>query len=403
MRFLLQFCATWGYKLVFKPLMFNFSTPDGAHSKMISVSQWASGNRLVRWFIKYSMHYENPMLKQKIARFKETEFINPIGLGAGFDKNAVTATVMEGLGFGYAAFGSTTARYCPGNPKPWFRRLPKAKSMMVYVGLANEGVDEVQKIVSKAHSSSKTLRVGQSFARTNDAFAADDAEGIKDYAYSLAALADKTAYLEANISCPNTFKGEPFNDPERLDALLTELDKIERSQPLTLKMPSDKSWDEFKKLLDVVVKHDVQGVTVSNLRKDRAFKNVDGSDAYIPSDWNGNMSGKPTWALSNDLIARTYLEYGDKLCIIGLGGVFTAEDAYTKIRLGADLVSLVSSLMYEGPAVLPNIKRGLVKLLKRDGFGNISQARGVDAKKYVHGPSAAWHKAKGDSRHKAKG
>jgi dihydroorotate dehydrogenase (fumarate) len=220
------------------------------------------------------------------------------------------------------------------------------------------------------------LRVGQSIARTNDALAADDAEGIQDYAVSLAKLAGKTAFIEVNISCPNTFKGEPFTDPERLDNLLTELDKVAHPQPITLKMPSDKTWEEFKALLDVAVQHNVQGVTIANLRKDRAGLN-------IPEDWKGNLSGKPTTDKSNHLIAHTYLEYGDKLTIFGLGGVFTAEDAYQKIRLGANLVSLVTALMFNGPAVVPRIKRGLVKLLKADGFDNITQAVGVDAQKYL--------------------
>jgi dihydroorotate dehydrogenase (fumarate) len=364
--------------------MFRFSTADGAHTNMVRFSEWAGKNPAFRWFIKYSMKYNNPILEQKIDRFKGMEFTSPIGLGAGFDKNAQTAIPIEGIGFGYAAFGSTTARYCPGNPRPWFHRLPDAKSMMVYVGLANEGVDVVEKTVSKVHENSKTLRVGMSIARTNDEFAADDVEGIQDYVTSMTKLANKTAFIEVNISCPNTFKGEPFNDPERLDQLLTELDKVEHSQPITLKMPSDKSWDTFKQLLEVIVKHDVQGVTVTNLRKDRNnIKNVDGSETQIPAEWKGNLSGGPTNAKSNELIARTYLEYGDRLTIFGLGGVFNADLAYEKVRLGADLVSLVSGLMYEGPQIVPVIKRGLAKRLKADGFKNISEARGVDAQKYL--------------------
>lgn len=384
MRYILQTLAGFFYKHAFKHVMFKFSTPDGAHSKMIQASKIVGKSRLMRWFVRWSMHYNNPGLHLKVDRFGGMKFDNPIGLGAGFDKNADTATVMEGLGFGLATFGSTTARYCPGNPRPWFYRLPKAKSMMVYVGLANEGVEVVEKTVSKAHNNSKTLRVGQSIARTNDSLAADDKEGIEDYAISLERLAGKTAFIEVNISCPNTFKGEPFNDPERLDQLLTRLDQVQRTQPITLKMPSDKSWEVFKQLLDVILKHNVQGVTVTNLRKDReTVLNADGSPANIPDEWKGNLSGLPTRAKSDELVARTFLEYGDKLTIIGLGGVFSAKDAYRKIRLGADLVEIVSALMYEGPQVVAQIKRGLVKLLKADGFKHISEARGVDAESYL--------------------
>jgi dihydroorotate dehydrogenase (fumarate) len=248
--------------------------------------------------------------------------------------------------------------------------------LLVKVGLENDGVDVVEKTVYEAFQNSLTLRVGQSIARTNDSLAADDSEGINDYVTSLSALNGKTHFIEVNISCPNTFKGEPFTDSKRLDQLLTALDKVAPVQPITLKMPSDKTWDEFKSLLDVAKKHNVQGVTVTNLRKDREGLNV-------PKEWKGNLSGKPTQQKSDLLVAKTFLEYGDRFTIFGLGGVFTAEDAYKKIRSGASLVSVVSALMFEGPAVVPKIKRGLVKLLKRDGFSNISEAIGVDAQKII--------------------
>jgi dihydroorotate dehydrogenase (fumarate) len=351
---------------------------------MIKFAEKSGKIKLFRWFIRYSMKFESEMLAITLDKFNGMRLTNPLGLGAGFDKNAVTAVPIEAIGFGYATFGSTTGRMCPGNPRPWFHRLADAKSLMINVGLANEGVDSVKQSVANATSNAVTLRVGQSIARTNDAIAADDTEGIQDYVKSLTELANKTDYIEVNISCPNTFKGEPFTSPERLDQLLTELDKIEHSQPLTLKMPSDKNWAEFEQLLDVILKHNVQGVTISNLRKDRnEVKKTDGSTYEIPKEWKGNLSGAPTYNLSNELIARTYLKCKDKLTIFGLGGVFTAEQAYQKIKLGADAVSFVTALMFEGPAVVPNIKRGLVKLLKQDGYANISQAVGVDATEFV--------------------
>ncbi|MDR1448487.1 MAG: dihydroorotate dehydrogenase (quinone) [Candidatus Ancillula sp.] len=375
MRWFLQKCALFFYIHLVKPILFRIQ-PDDMHEKMLVLSEFATRHALFRWFINYSMKYNNKqMLAQKLDNFKNMEFNNPFGLGAGFDKNAVTAAAIEGIGFAYAAFGSTTARYCPGNERPWFHRLPEYKSLMINVGLANNGVDSVAKTVSKAHDESRTLRVGQSIARTNDAKAADDSEGIEDYAYSLGQLFGKTAYIEINISCPNTFKGEPFTDPVRLDALLTRLDKVKRSGPVTLKMPSDKTWEEFRELLEVVVKHDVQGVTISNLRKNR-------EGLEIPKDWKGNLSGAPTKDKSDYLIAKTFLEYGQRLVITGLGGVFTPEDAYRKIRLGASLVSVVSILMFKGPAAIPYLKRGLVKLLKDDGFRNIQDAVGTAAIEY---------------------
>lgn len=376
MRLFLQSCASFAYKFIVKPILFSIH-PDKVHDGMIDFAYASGKNKFFRWFIEYSMKYENPMLEQTLDNFGNLKFINPLGLGAGFDKNALTAIPIEKIGFSYAAFGSTTARNCPGNPRPWFHRLKEYKSLMVNVGLANKGVDVVEKTVHKAYQNSQTLNVGQSIARTNDQLAADDNEGISDYVKSLTVLNGKTAYIEVNISCPNTFKGEPFTDSKRLDALLTKLDEVKPRQPITLKMPSDKTWDEFKELLEVAVKHNVQGVTITNLRKDKESFN-------IPEGAKGNLSGKPTQAKSDYLVAKTYLAYGDRLVIMGLGGVFNAEDAYQKIKSGATLVSIVSALMFEGPAVVPIIKRGLVKLLKADGYTNISQAIGVDAQKVAN-------------------
>ena len=138
-----------------------------------------------------------------------------------------------------------------------------------------------------------------------------------------------------------------------------------------MKMPSDKSWEEFKELVDVLADHNVQGLSIANLRKDR-----DGLD--IPSDWAGGISGLPTIAVSNEIIENTYREYHDRFAIAGIGGVFTPEHAYAKIRKGSSLVMFITSLMYRGPQNITVLKRGLASLLRRDGFNSIEEAVGVD-------------------------
>lgn len=185
--------------------------------------------------------------------------------------------------------------------------------------------------------------------------------------------AGRTAMVEVNISCPNTMAGEPFNEsPEALDKLFTELDKIERPQPALVKLPLNKSWEEFKELLDVLAGHNVQGLSIANLQKDRTGMN-------IPRDWEGGLSGSPCYAASNERIKQVYREYGDRFTIAGIGGVFTPQQAYEKIRSGSSLVMFISSLMYRGPQQITVLKRGLAELLKRDGFDHVSQAVGIDA------------------------
>ena len=239
-----------------------------------------------------------------------------------------------------------------------------AVSAFIFPAIANAEVE-------KAYTRSRQMKISVSLARTNDRFVGDDEEGIEDYMISLQRAADKSDLIEINISCPNTMVGERFVTPDMLDRLLTGLDRIQHKQPLMVKLPQDKEWDELKDLLDVICEHNVQGVTIANLRKDR-------SGLSIPSEWKGNLSGRPCETKANSLIEQTYREYGTRLAIAGVGGVSTAEQAYWKIRHGSSLIMLVSALMYQGPQVMTQIRQGVAELLRRDGFEHISDAVGVD-------------------------
>ena len=209
-------------------------------------------------------------------------------------------------------------------------------------------------------------------ARTNDDQCGDLDEGIEDYCISMRRAAGRTAMVEVNVSCPNTHVGEPFTaTPEALDRLFTALDKIDRPQPTLVKMPLNKPWGEYKELLDVLAEHNVQGLSIANLQKDR-------TGLEIPRDWEGGLSGGPCTNASTELIRKVYKEYGDRFAIAGIGGVFTPEQAYAKIRSGSSLVMFISSLMYRGPQQITVLKRGLAQLLRRDGFEHVSDAVGVD-------------------------
>lgn len=359
---------TFAYKHAVKPFIFN-ETPDVAHDQMISFCRAAGKVPPLMWLLHELIDYTDPMLESEVMGL---HFANPFGLSAGLDKNCDLSTVLDAAGFGFETVGSTTSRPCAGNPKPWFHRLPEYDSMMVHVGLANDGSERVIPRVEKAHTNAKSMKLSISIARTNDEKTGDIDEGIDDYRISLQRAANRSSMVEINISCPNTRAGEPFNeDPSNLDRLFTELDKVQHEQPLLVKMPLNKTWEEFQALLDVLVDHRVQGVTIANLQKDR-------TGLHIPQSWEGGLSGAPCFESSNDLITKTYQRYGDKLTIAGVGGVFTAQQAYHKIRNGSSLVMFVSSLMYRGPQQITTLKRGLVDLLHKDGFANISEAVGAN-------------------------
>jgi dihydroorotate dehydrogenase (fumarate) len=252
----------------------------------------------------------------------------------------------------------------------------------VNVGLANEGSDFIIKRLDNNQNINPRHNIILSVAKTNTCEVTSVEQGIEDYVAS-AKRANKSKIIrmiELNISCPNTYGGEPFNNPKDLDKLLVAIDNLKLCKPVVIKMPVDLSWAKTSRLLDVIIQHKVEGVTISNLAKDRSL--LDLGDE-LPDEVVGNLSGKPTFELSNELIRQTYIKYGDKLKIIGVGGVFSADDAYLKIKLGASLVEFISAFIYQGPQLASEINYDLVGMLKRDGYKNISQAVGVDSKKRI--------------------
>lgn len=359
------------YKNVAKPLLFA-QHPDKAHAQMITAARalhLVRGENLLRVW-----NYQNPRLEQEILGMK---FKNPLGMSAGLDKNFDLPPVAKRIGLGFEIGGSTTAKVCAGNPRPWFHRLPEEKSIVVNVGLANNGIARnIERIQGYPASLWRDFPLSVSVAKTNNPENASDSEAIEDYCDSLRQLdrAKCAPLYEVNISCPNTYGGEPFTTPERLEKLLAAIDDLQLSRPIFVKMPTDKTWQKFADLLEVAARHKVAGLTIGNLMKDRA--NLQHPERLSDSV-KGNLSGLPDQKITTDLVFKTYQAYGDRFVIIGVGGVFTAEDAYDKIRAGASLVALVTALMFEGPQVVGEINEGLAKLLERDGFASVTEAVGA--------------------------
>jgi dihydroorotate dehydrogenase (fumarate) len=355
------------YQKALKPLLFKLA-PDTVHSKIVVAGQAVGSNRLLLSLMKSSWGHQDVMLVQTIHGI---QYVNPVGLAAGFDKNVQLGSVLENVGFGFFTGGSVTGKYCEGNPRPWFHRLPEHKALVVHAGLANLGSVAVSRLLaSSSYETQRVVPLSISVARTNSKQASSLEDGISDYILALRNLRRFPDMFEINISCPNTYGGEPYTTPNSLHKLLSAVDKLELAQPVYVKMPSDLAWPKFSKLLDVISKHNIKGVTICNLLKDRTGINV-------AKGIHGGISGKPVRALSDQLIYNTYRDYGKNLTIIGVGGIFTAEDAYRKIKNGASLVALVTGLIYEGPQIVGDINSGLALLLKADGFKNISEAIGT--------------------------
>ncbi|QQS19786.1 quinone-dependent dihydroorotate dehydrogenase [Candidatus Saccharibacteria bacterium] len=359
------------YTVGVKPILFR-RKPDIVHERMIKASRFVGKVAPLRWLTRLVYRHDDKRLSQN---FYGTTFPNPVGLAAGLDKNAEMVAVLPAIGFGFGTIGSVTHQPCAGNPRPWFYRLPNHKSLVVNAGLANEGVEKIQKRLTKYKAALvRGFPLVVSVAKTNIPENCTDDEAIADYLGSLVKLKDepRVGILEINISCPNAYGGEPFTDPKRLETLLSAVDTLKITKPIWVKMPINHSWPDFDALLKVVLKHNIQGVTIGNLSKERSII----PSEELPNEVKGNLSGLPTQTLSDELIGQTYQSYGDRLTIIGVGGIFTAEDAYRKIRLGASLVELITGVIYEGPQLIGQINRQLANQLSKDGFSNISSAIG---------------------------
>ena len=320
------------------------------------------------FFVKhYSLH----------QTIENVTFENPIGLAAGFDYNGRLTQILPSVGFGFETIGTVTNNSYEGNPKPRLGRLPKSNSLLVNKGFKNLGAKQIS---SKLKNLEFKIPIGVSIGVTNSNEIKNQTDAIADILSAFKTFEKsrtKFNYYELNISCPNLKVNVDFYSPSSLNKLLNSLDRLKLKRPIFIKMPIDKNDKEVLSMLQVITKHKIVGVIFGNLLKDRSNRAL--NRAEVRQFGKGNFSGKPTQKRSNELIKLTYKKYKNKLIIIGCGGVFSAADAYKKIKLGASLVQLVTGLIYEGPLLPHEINKNLLKLLKKDGYKNISDAIGVNS------------------------
>lgn len=313
------------------------------------------------WWMPRGLRAKIPELSQNILGI---DFELPIGLAAGFDYEGRLTRSLADLGFGFQSIGTITNEPWIGNAKPRLGRLPKSKSLMVNKGFRNPGS---KVIISKIKDQRFQIPVGISIG---------DAQGeVKEIIAAFKKFEQvKNSYFELNISCPNLLHAKELD----LDKLFLSVDKLKISKPIFVKMPINKTDKEFLDLLKLSAKHKFAGVIIGNLQKDRTDKSLDAQEVTQFSV--GNFSGKPTFERSNHLIKLAYKSFKKRFVIIGCGGVFSAADAYVKIKNGASLVQLITGMIYQGPFLIADINFGLKELLEKDGYKNVSEAVGIDAR-----------------------
>lgn len=354
------------YVYILKPFLFLLD-PELVHVSLVRFGELV-GN------IPLGLTEKLPQLEQTFAGIN---FPFPVGLAAGFDYEARLTRSLSPWGFGFQSVGTITNSAYGGNPRPMLGRLPKSKSLMVNKGFKNLGATTT---ATRLAQLSFPIPIGISIGRTNSLSLTTQSASIADIIsafqhFEMAAVSN--AYYELNISCPNLYGTITFYPPKNLDQLLTAVDKLKLTKPLFIKMPIDQTDAQVLAMLKVIAQHSPLGVIFGNLQKDRTNKALDQTEvAKFPV---GNFSGKPTFARSNELIRLTYKHYAKRFVIIGCGGIFSAQDAYTKIQLGASLVQLITGMVYEGPSLIMQINFGLVDLLRQEGLTHISQAIGKKA------------------------
>lgn len=368
----------FAYQNIFKPLLF-LCDPEKVHNRFTKIGSLLGKNRFTRKLLKSILRYNNLMLRQNLFG---VEFINPIGLSAGFDYDGYMTEILGSVGFGFESMGTVTYKYYEGNKKPRLVRLPKSRSLLVNKGFKSEGIKKV--LTHSPNFEDKDINIGISIGATNSPETSTSKTQIEDILSSFKYLtshkkAENFAYYELNISCPNVLGVGTLAEPKQLREILFKIREIGIKKPLFVKFQLEIDWRLARELIEIMIEHKVDAIILSNLLKNKEnfeFKKQE-IEKIIKKDLKGNFSGKCTQELSNELISKTYKEFGDRIKIIGVGGVFCAEDAYEKIKRGASLVGLITGMIYEGPQVVGEINEGLARLLKEDGYKNISEAIGV--------------------------
>lgn len=363
------------YSSIIRPLLFRLDA-ELAHHGAVEACHWLGAVPGVPALSRVVLESSHPSLRTEVAGMK---FDTPLGLAAGWDKSGRALRMIDSMGFGFAEIGSVSARPSLGNAKPRLFRLPADRAIIVNYGLPNDGAEAVVARLAK-HRPRHPL--GVNIVKTNDGPAApacSDDDILADYERSVSLLHPHAGYLSLNLSCPNAKGGKDFfAQPGSISRLLERLAPMSITCPVFLKIaPRDESAEHERVLMECEGFGFIKGFCF-NLPPGKPdtlqFSTARETFAHQP----GAVAGKPVEALINRCIAGLYARMDrSKYAIIGTGGVFTAEDAFRKIQLGAHLVQLYTALIYQGPGVVKEITCGLARLLEREGFSHVTQAVGT--------------------------
>ncbi len=367
------------YRSLLRPLLFRLP-PETAHElalNSLSLAPTLTKSLLGKRFKRSPFG--------KLRRFGLT-FPNPVGLAAGFDKNGVALDSLAALGFGCIEAGTVTCLPQPGNERPRLFRLPLDKALINRAGFNNEGAAALARRVGRNRPD---CVLGVSIGKSK-AVALEDA--VADYLKSFEVVYPIADYVAVNVSSPNTPRLREMQKSDHLEELLRALQECNENLadrpdgrgvlPLLVKLSPDLDADELQSIVAVAQRNKVAGLIATNTTTARAPLKT--QPEAVEACGEGGLSGAPLRRRSIQMIATLYNMTGGSLPLIGVGGVFTAEDAWEMISAGASLLQIYTGFIYEGPTIARKINDGLRRIISDKGFGSLDEAVGSRAKEFAH-------------------
>ena len=353
------------YRKILRPLLFKIS-PETAHGIGLEVLKIGLGSKLAQNVAAEKCAAES---FDDLSRFNLT-FKNPLGIAAGFDKNGVVVNQLAALGFGFVEVGTVTFKAQTGNGKPRLFRLPEDKALINRLGFNNEGTP---RIVARLKRTNPKCVLGVNIGRNKDV---PNEEAVENYLQSFDLAHTVADYIAVNVSSPNTPNLRELQKAENLEELLSALQKRNGEltpKPLLVKIAPDLTETEIEAITDIALRLNLAGIIAANTTVKR-------ENLKTEIEETGGLSGKPLQKKSSEVIAKIYRYSKGKLPIIGVGGIFSAADAFEKIASGASLVQAYTGFVYQGFSFARDINSGLKNILGEKGFKSLDEAVGSAAK-----------------------
>jgi dihydroorotate dehydrogenase len=363
---------SWWYRQLLRPFLFQRDA-EQAHAHAMRVLGWVGWRELPCGALE--SFFGSPSLPAEVFGLK---FPNPIGLAAGMDKHAEAVPAWEALGFGFIELGGVTWHPQPGNPPPrLFRALPD-EAVINRMGFNNQGAEVVAQKLSEWRALGRWPKspVGINLGKSKITPLED---APQDYANSFRVLRPHADFFVVNVSSPNTPGLRQLQRGEALDEILGAIHAAQSKErdpkPILVKVAPDISFEELDEILELVGPRQIAGIVATNTTVERP-ETSDAESQRVYAE-PGGLSGRPLRKRSTEVVRRLYHQTRGKLPIIGVGGIFSAADAWEKITAGASLVQIYTGLIYEGPSLASAIVRGLVAQMEVDGISELRQAVGV--------------------------